>query len=138
MDRLAVHSGGSFRNETVVGCLVTGGGGGGIANLGGLCTGGCTGSVSTWPLLTKGFSTYSFVARSDSGLGAASVTGGGGRKGAKGAVSGAGTLIMGARGRCARGGDVGPPWFAMWASLTAEPGSTLVRHRRQLEQKLNK
>lgn len=60
------------------------------------------------------------------------MTGGGGRKGAKGAVSGGGTLIMGARGRCARGGDVGPPWFAMWpGSLAAEPGSTLVRHRRQ-------
>lgn len=57
--------------------------------------------------------------RPDSGVGAlvtgvvvvgTNVVAGGLRRGASGAVSGAGALMMGARGRCARGKDVGPPW----------------------------
>lgn len=107
MDGLAVHSGGSLLKEAVAGCFVTGGGGGN-ANLAGLCLGGCGGGLGTAARI--GVSTYSLVARSESGLGADSVTGGGGRRGAKGAVRGIGALMMGARGRCARGKDVRPPW----------------------------
>lgn len=109
MEGLAVHSGGSLLKDAVAGCFVTGGGGNGNANLAGLCNlGGCGGGLGTAARI--GVSTYSLVERSVSGLGAASVTGGGGRSGAKGAVRGIGALMMGARGRCARGRDVRPPW----------------------------
>lgn len=109
IEGLDVHSKESLLNVAVAGCLVTGSVGGGKTNLAGLCNlDGWGGGLGTTARI--GVSTYSLVARSLSGLGAASVTGGGGRKGAKGAISGVGALMMGARGRCARGGDVRPPW----------------------------
>lgn len=112
IDSLVVHSGipgGSLPREAVVGCFVTGGGGGRSASrvgrwaLGGWAGGGLGGA----PL--NGVSTYSLAERSQWGLGVARDTGGGGRSGARGAVMGAGALIIGARGRCARGRDWGPP-----------------------------
>lgn len=132
MEGLEVHSNGSLLKVAVEGCFVTGGGGDGNANLVGLCDlGGCGGGDGTAARI--GVSTYSLVVRSESGLGTVSVTGGGCRSGASGAIRGVGALMMGARGRCARGRDVWPPCCAMWPKkLAAYPGSTLVRHRRQL------
>lgn len=102
---------GSLLNVAIAGCFVTGavddggGGGGGTGRRTGLCAldgwiGGGLGGV-----VLNGVSTYSLLLRSASGLGVASETGGGGRKGANGAVTGAGTLMIGARGRCVRGRD---------------------------------
>lgn len=95
-------------NDVVAGCLVTGRGDGSTVKVAGRPLGGCGGGLGGDAL--NGASTYSFVFRSASGLGAANETGGGGRNGAKGAVRGGGALMMGARGLCTRGKDVGPPW----------------------------
>lgn len=108
-----------------LGCLVMGVGTGGTgkgSRAGRVALGGWGGGGDGGVAL-NGVSTYSFVCRSFSGRGVAKETGGGGRSGGRGAVMGTGTLIIGARGRCARGTVVGPPLLAM-RPLTAEPGTT--------------
>lgn len=97
---------GCLLNVTIAGCFVTvGGGGGGTARRIGLCARDGCGGGGLGGTVLNGVSTYSLLLRSASGRGVASETGGGGRKGAKGAVTGAGTLMIGARGRCVRGRD---------------------------------